>query len=211
MERMGRLLLAAALMTLVASGAWSAVTISWTDALGPHTQNLANVDNPMAAPDPLNLEDPYVWYGVCNIAMSQAPIQFTVTGNFVGELGEIWPQVRIAQHVTNLTGKPWSEFYINIANEDGEVYTKALIEQNWSFSNDLLWAKFTADAPAYYLQPNDVFDDTMHFYAMVDPGTGDGTLTFTKHPTMVPEVGGLAILLSGGLGLLPRVIRKRRA
>lgn len=213
MKNLGRLLIAAALVMLAASGAWTAVTISWTDALGTHNQSLQNIDNPMYVPsDPLNIEDPYVWFGVCNVAMSQPPIQFNVTGNFIGEWGELWSQVRIEEHVSNLTQQPWDEFVIDIVNEDGEVYTKAMIEQGWNFSNDLLWAKFTAGGSQYYIQPNGVFDDTLHFYAMIpDPGAGDGTLTFTKTPSLVPEAGGIAVLLSGGLGLFSHLIRKRRA
>lgn len=213
MKNLGRVVLAAALLVLSASVAWSAVTISWVDALGSHTQNLQNVANPQYDPsNPMTLEDPYVWFGALNIEMSQAPIQFNVTGNFIGEWGELWAQVRIEQHVKNLTPYPWDKFWIEIVEEDGEVYTKAMLEQNWSLTTNLLYAEFTSDGAQYDIQPGEVFDDTMHFWAMVpNPMTGDGTLTFTKRPGyVIPEVGSLAVLLTGSAGLFAQIIRKRR-
>ncbi len=216
MKKTGRLLLAAALLVFAASAAWGAVSISWVDALGLNTQYLVNVPNPAYNPsDPLNSEAEYIWIGVINVAMSLSPnpIQFNVSGTFIGELGLLWDQVRIEQHVTNLTPYPWSEFYIDIVNEDGEIYTKAMLEQNWSFSNTLQQVRFYADAPQYYIQPGQVFDDTMVYYAMIsNPQTGEGSLTFTKRPTMIiPEAGGLAVLLTGGAGLASHLLRKRRA
>ena len=62
------------------------------------------------------------------------------------------------------------------------------------------------------IETGEVFDDTMHFWAMVpNPLIGDGTLTFTKQPGyVIPEAGGLAVLLTGGAGVLSHIIRKRR-
>lgn len=214
MKKMGRVVvIAAALVMLSASWAWSAVTISWVDALGSHTQSLQNVANPQYDPsDPLILEEPYVWFAALDIQMDQAPIQFNVSGNFIGEWGELWAQVRIEQHVTNLTPYTWDKFFISIVDEDGEVYTKAMLEQNWNFVSDLFYVEFTSSGVEYNIEPGDVFDDTMHFWAMVpNPLIGDGTLTFTKQPGyVIPEVGGLAVLLTGGAGVLSHIIRKRR-
>lgn len=216
MKQTGRFILVAALLLFAASAAWSAVTISWVDALGPHSQSLSNVPNPAYNPsDPLNAEAEYIWFGVVNVAMSlnPNPIQFNVSGTFIGELGMLWDQVRIEQHVANQTPYPWSEFYIDIVNGDGEIYTKAMLEQYWSFSNTLQQVRFHADAPQYYIQPGQIFDDTMVYYAMIsNPQTGAGSLTFAKRPTMIiPEVGGIAILLTGGAGFASHLLRKRRA
>lgn len=216
MKKKGRFILATVLFLLAASAGWSAVTISWVDAMGPHSQSLANVPNPAYDPsDPLNAEAEYIWFGVVNVAMSANPnpIQFNVAGTFIGELGLLWDQVRIEQHVNNLTAYPWSEFYIDIVNGDGEIYTKAMLEQNWSFSNTLEQVRFYADGPQYYIQPGQIFDDTMVYYAMIsNPQTGAGSLTFAKRPTVIiPEAGGIAILLTGGAGLASHLLRKRRA
>jgi hypothetical protein len=215
MKILGHVLLGVSLILLAAGGAQCELDISWSDATGAHTVHLANtVANPDYKPpsDPQfsPLEEEYIWSAVLDVSMSTFPIQFNVTGNWVGDWGEIWDQFRADAHITNLTPYTWSDFHVDIVGGDGEIYKKTGFPSGWGLVQEPFNTTFIASAPAYYKLPGQVLDEGLVYWSNVDWDTGDGTLTFSKRPSYVPEVGGLAVLLSGGTGLFGYWVRKRR-
>jgi len=183
-------MIAAALLMLSASWAWSAVTISWTDATGPQSVALTNITNPNWAHDLDNQEQQYCWSGAIDVAMATFPIQFNVTGNFIGANGQLWNQVRMQLNVTNqIPAAPqnWDKFYIEIVGSDGKIYNPFLLHANWNWVNATSAAgEFASSASAYNILPTQVLSAGVKFWANVDPGTGNGVLTFTGRPNCVP-------------------------
>jgi len=207
-------LLVVALGLLLQAGAWSAVSVSWVDGGQSTTTTvpLTLITNPdWHSEDPLSQEPQFCWRGVLNINMvGFSPMTFVGTGNFVGNLGLTYP-VRLEQKVRNNTNEPWTDFHLDLTG--GVLQKISGIPEGWSVDLwdsgcDLFWDEFTPGCPLINIGTD--LEDVVYINATTD-SAGNGTFNLDKYPTYVPEAGTLAVLLSGGMGLLTYRIRRRKS
>lgn len=213
MRNLTRAMVLTFMMMLAATCAWSAASISWTDALGSHTVPLNCIDNPdYSSSEPFNIELPFIWSASINVTMDTlSPMQFSITGNFADNNGEIWDQVRLAELVVNKTTCNWSDFHMAAQNGNGEFYNVFLIEPGWNWNSTGGNCDMAAADLQYYKAPTDTFNYGVNIWADCDYNTGNGSITFLQYPTYpVPEPASSAVLLSGMMGLLG-FIKKRKA
>jgi len=210
MQKMNLWWLLAVMLALTQAVAWSAVSISWTDANGPQIVNLQYITNPEWSTDPLCVEPQFVWGGVLNINMTSfSTMTFTGTGNYIGDFGVAWPTVRLQQNVTNNSDKPWTDFHLGLGPTGNRFYKVWQFQQGWTFTKLNYTCDFDCNGGPRVM-PGQLFVDGIYIKAKTDAG-GNGTFTLTKYPTYVPEAGTAAVLFSGGLGLLSYRIRRRKS
>lgn len=207
MKRLVLLLMAAVvLLGITQVCAWAGVRVSWTDANGSQYVDLVQV--PINPGDPLYVDFAFAWYGVLNVTMATgAPILFTASGSYSGDLGDSYA-VWLDQNVLNNTGSAWNAFHITIPNED--AFFGAMRDvHTWSTSQNDYSIDFV-DAGAGVVAPGQAFHDGIRVIDF-DQWPPDMTADFTlaKYPTLVPEAGSLAVLLTG-IGGMTALVRRRK-
>lgn len=197
----------AALLVLGLQGlALSAVTVTWTDALGPQSANLVWV--PISPGDPLYIFSSYAWYGNLNISYDHmAPIDFTFTGDYTGDDQSAYPYILLHENVHNLTQVNWTDFHLHVPEADGDEFGWVQgFTTGWDVNQGLNDVSYTMGVGGSPVHPGETFYDGVFIFDDYD-ATAD--LTLTKWPTPLPEVGSAAVLLSGLGGLLAYVKRRR--
>ena len=203
MKTMGCSLILVGVMVVVLSGTVLAdVQISWSDAGGAKSVPLQMVN---VTGGPLYAGFEWAWIGTLDVQMDSAPIDFTASGDYIGEYNEPWFQVILYQNVTNLTECSWSEFNLDLdgaffGQVDGAV-------NNWNVDQSQFNILYYADPESELVDPGDIFHDGITVF---DPqGSPTADFVITKYPTCIPEPGTLAVLLGGMVGLVPFIKRRR--
>ena len=207
MKRLAHSLILASVLAVVLQGtALAGVQISWSDAGGAKSVPLDLV--PIAVGDPLYAGFDFAWFGILDVEMDSAPIDFTASGDYIGDFDEIWYQVILYQNVTNLTECSWSEFNLDLDGAyfgpvDGAV-------NNWSVVQTDFKVHYYAD-PGPLVDPGEVFRDGITIFDpdnWMDPDP-DADFVLTKYPECVPEPGSMAALFGGLVGLAAFVKRRK--
>ena len=201
--------LAAALLLTACQGlAWSAVTVTWTDASGPRSQDLMWVN--ILPSDPLYAGEPYAWFGLLDIYMDHwSMMDFTFTGDYTGDDQTSYPLVLLQQRVHNQTQNNWTDFHIRVYQSDGAEfgYVQGRVNAWDVLMLSMQEYKFQMSDGGGPVYPGQIFEDGIYIYDDFEDSTADFTLT--KWYTPIPEAGSAAVLLSGLVGMAAYLKRRK--
>ena len=203
-----------AVLLLTQTLAWSAVTISWTDVNGYHSQNLYWL--PIDPGDPLYIFDTHTWVGTLNIEVDTFdPIALTVTGDYMGDDGFVYPHIWLRQNVLNSTPFDWTDFHLHV--ESGEFGWVEGYTNNWNINQpdffNVVYEMPQGGTPVYHQGTTEkrTFKDGIFIFEEWDWVGPEAEMVITKWPTgIVPEAGGAAVLCGGLLGILGYARRRLR-
>jgi len=210
-------------LLLAQAGVWGAVTVTWTDSVGPHNVELSLLANPEYDGNPYSLEPKLCWQGAIDVVLDTlGPIQFTFAGNFNGGTGMdygIWYGVRVGQTVLNHTGGRWPGFNLWTENlvpdpnpaRDPTFYNMYEYSPgDWFLDQYPMLANYYAENPLVgpFVENNGTFYDVVKVSSDVNTTTGDGG--FYLYKAAVPEPASLAAV-AGCLAGLFVYVRRRKA
>lgn len=189
--------------------AWSAVTVTWTDAAGPQSVDLIPVNiNPA---DPYYIFTDQAWYCHLFIHMNtMSPITFSFTGDYTQEDMVAYPYILMHETVYNETTVNWTDFHIETSPMDpmdwDEFGWASGLTTPWDIDQQLEYVYFTMPVDGQPVRPGEIFYDGVFIFDDFDEVAD---LTIVKYPTPIPEVGSAVVLLSGLAGMLGYIKRRK--